>query len=139
LLQRMHKSTKPRLKFTKRAPLWGCRRNPVAARISAKCRQTSMKHFRLAAGGTGSEPSVPPDRSSGGTSPADNRSDPPTLSSSGARDGFVPLELSYFRPVRPERPASTCGTRRRYGAGGEDGNFVAACNRWSARCPSRTT
>jgi hypothetical protein len=31
------------------------------------------------------------------------------------------------------------GTERRYGAGGEDGNFVAACNRWSARCPSRTT
>src|SRR5436190_9971415 len=27
------------------------------------------------------------------------------------------------------------GTERRYGAGGEDGNFVAACNRWSAAMP----
>src|SRR6476619_3494390 len=27
------------------------------------------------------------------------------------------------------------GTGRCYGAGGEDGNFVAACNRWSAAMP----
>src|ERR1700747_703702 len=27
------------------------------------------------------------------------------------------------------------GTRRSYGAGGEDGNFVAAYNRWSAAMP----
>ena len=30
---------------------------------------------------------------------------------------------------------SLTGTERRYGAGGEDGNFVAACNRWSAAMP----
>jgi hypothetical protein len=90
---------------------------------------------RLAAGGTGSEPSVPPDRSSGGTSPADNRSDPPTLSSSGARDGFVPLELSYFRPVRPERPASTCGTRSSnpLSSSGESGTNRAAARQLPCR------
>jgi ABC-type Fe3+-hydroxamate transport system substrate-binding protein len=31
------------------------------------------------------------------------------------------------------------GTERRYGAGGEDGNFVAASNDGVPRCPSRTT
>ena len=31
------------------------------------------------------------------------------------------------------------GTERRYGAGGEDGNFVAAFNDGVPRCPSRTT
>src|SRR5690242_8632315 len=37
----------------------------------------------------------------------------------------------------PDRCARRCpkGTGRRYGAGGEDGNFVAACNRWSAAMP----
>ena len=75
--------------------------------------------------GTGFEPSVPPDRSSGGTYPADVRSDAPTLFSSGARRR-LPLESDrrplpdpatsfansrYFRPVRPKRPASTSGTR----------------------------
>jgi hypothetical protein len=30
-------------------------------------------------------------------------------------------------------------TERRYGAGGEDGNFVAASNDGVSRCPSRTT
>jgi len=31
------------------------------------------------------------------------------------------------------------GTERRYGAGGEDGNFVAVSNDGVPRCPSRTT
>ena len=37
------KSMKPWRKFTKPVSLWGCRRNPVAAKISAKCRQISMR------------------------------------------------------------------------------------------------
>jgi membrane fusion protein, multidrug efflux system len=41
------KSTRTCLKFTKRVPLWGCRRNPVTARISAKCRPISMRPFLL--------------------------------------------------------------------------------------------
>jgi hypothetical protein len=60
--------------------------------------------------GTGFERSVPPDRSSGGTYPADNRSDASTLFSSGARrraschsnpigviagSGYIVRELSF--------------------------------------------
>jgi hypothetical protein len=36
-------------------------------------------------------------------------------------------------------PLPATGTERRYGAGGEDGNFVAASNDGVPRCPSRTT
>ena len=67
--------------------------------------------------GTGFEPSVPPDRSSGGTYPADNRSDAPTLFSSGARrrlratrirsasvdgSGYIVRELSLFPSRSPK-------------------------------------
>ena len=41
------------------------------------------------------------------------------------------------RHGQPARPL--IGTERRYGAGGEDGNFVAASNDGVPRCPSRTT
>jgi hypothetical protein len=37
------------------------------------------------------------------------------------------------------RQRNDYGTERRYGAGGEDGNFVAASNDGVPRCPSRTT
>jgi hypothetical protein len=41
---------------------------------------------------------------------------------------FLPEDLT-FAPLVVSLPT---GTERRYGAGGEDGNFVAASNRWSA-------
>jgi hypothetical protein len=67
--------------------------------------------------GTGFEPSVPPDRSSGGTYPADVRSGAPTLFSSGARrrfratrirsvsiagSGYIVRELSLFPSRSPK-------------------------------------
>jgi hypothetical protein len=67
--------------------------------------------------GTGFEPSVPPDRSSGGIYPADVRSDAPTLFSSGARrrlratrirsasiagTGYLVRELSLFPSRSPK-------------------------------------
>ena len=67
--------------------------------------------------GTGFEPSVPPDRSSRGTYPADVRSDAPTLFSSGARrrlratrirsasiagSGYIVRELSLFPSRSPK-------------------------------------
>jgi hypothetical protein len=72
--------------------------------------------------GTGFAPSVPPDRSSGGTYPANNRSDAPKLFSSGARRQLRALEsnrrhcrirlhrsrtLVISVPFRRKRPAST--------------------------------
>jgi hypothetical protein len=92
-----------------------------------KCCAASEVRFALDSPleGTGFEPSVPPDRSSRGTYPADVRSDAPTLFSSGARRR-LPLESDrrplpdpatsfansrYFRPVHPKKPASTSGTR----------------------------
>ena len=42
---RTRKSTKRWPKFTKCAPLWGCRRNPVTAKISVVCRQISIRPF----------------------------------------------------------------------------------------------
>jgi len=43
------------------------------------------------------------------------------------------------RLVEPADRLSCGGTDRRYGAGGEDGNFVAALTDGVPRCPSQTT
>jgi hypothetical protein len=63
--------------------------------------------------GDGFEPSVPPDRSSAGTYPVDNRSDTPRLFSSAARRRLRATRIRsdpatssanspYFRPVSPK-------------------------------------
>jgi hypothetical protein len=52
------------------------------------------------------------------------------LSLYGSSGSFRDLPLAA-----PGRPFRKGGTERRYGAGGEDGTFVAACNRWSAAMP----
>jgi hypothetical protein len=104
----------------------------------------------------GFEASVPPDRSSGGIYPDDNRSDAQTLFSGGARrrascdsnpigviagSGYIVRELSFNSvPFRPKRPASTSGTRRFYGAGGEEmATSSLHVIDGVPRCPSRTT
>jgi hypothetical protein len=71
----------------------------------------------------------------------------PFLGVSGT-SGSNPLSSSRESGANPELPQWSAmlpalrwcsGTERRYGAGGEDGNFVAASNDGVPRCPSRTT
>jgi hypothetical protein len=110
----------------------------VGAELSSSSRRTSsMAHWRalqhLSSISEGRAPSprldlgpIPPDRSSGGTSPADGSFRRPTLFSSGARRRLRALEsdrrhrrIRLYRsrtlvisvPFRPKRPASTCGIR----------------------------
>jgi hypothetical protein len=59
--------------------------------------------------GTGFEPSVPPDRSSGGTYLADNRSDASTLFSSGARRR---LRATRIRSASLPDPATSFANSR---------------------------
>jgi hypothetical protein len=44
-------------------------------------------------------------------------------------------KLPFFPSRSPQRDPRPRGTERCYGAGGEDGNFVAYINRWSVAMP----
>jgi hypothetical protein len=59
-----------------------------------------------------------------------------TSSSSGTTAAGTTADEEF---PSPPVDSSSRGTERRYGAGGEDGNFVAASNDGVPRCPSRTT
>ena len=122
-----------------RAQPRGTRRMPDGGARATRDRSMLTWHT---AGGTGSEPSILLLRK-----PLLGVADRTRLHERRShlqvqvRDGDACLEwlpIAFPFTTGPRVRIRLPPGERCYGAGGEDGNFVAYINRWSARCPSRT-